>query len=198
MKGRCEISFIKRLFGGRSNDQARRDNLTFSTEQTAVAANQERQSKLFDMAAPNYQAAGKMLGEVGDYYGQMMKDPMEALAPELQQEQSAYKNISGSNQFQARGGGQISRQAGLDTQHLQNIAGIIQQGRARGAAGVGAVGSTVGQIAASQVSGSTNIGGLMSQLLNQFSGQNQQLYQNQQQAMSSAGAGIGQLLALFA
>jgi len=195
------MSFIGKLFGGSTNREQRLDT-TYQNAFLPITQQGSQYSKEYhDLAAPMIQQAGDATHEVGSYFSDIMKGGpamMSALAPELSKEATAYKNISDSNQFAPRGAGQISRQAGLDTQHLASIADIVQKARPMAAQGLAGIAQMLYGAGQNQEQLSLGEQGTIGGLLNQFRTSNLQEKQMRLQSISQLVGAIGGVVGAFA
>ncbi len=192
------------LFGSRGpNKEEKRANQLYQSETLAQSRRaNDRADSFFNLSLPFFKQAGDTLGQSRDYFSKIMLDPYQGLAPELADEQSAYENVSRAGSFGPRGGGAVSRQAGLDAEHLHGITNIIAGGRAGAARDLGSIGAMLAQIGGGAASGGTSSAGMSLDALNAMQQNNLRLQNERMQRSGerwdSAGATIGSLLSLFA
>ncbi len=169
------MSFIKKLFGGRTKREERLDKEYESAFLPLVKQGSEQGRYYSGLVAPTLARADATLKPVQDYHeailhgGQAMYD---ALAPELSGLATAHKNISGQSMFAPRGSGQVSRQSELDTGYLKGIGDIIGKARPESAAALGSIANLLYGLTTGFASASQGQTGTIGNLLNQFKATN--------------------------
>lgn len=169
------MSFLGKLFGGRTSREKRLDTAYENTFLPLVQQGAGYAKEYHDLVAPTLGKAEATLAPVQDYFSKILQGGqpmMEALSPELSGVATAHKNASAQSMFAPRGAGQVSRQGQLDTQYLQSIGDIIGKARPEAASQLGSIASLLYNLTTAFGSMSQGQAGTIGNLLNQFKATN--------------------------
>lgn len=194
------MSFISKLFGGRTGREKRQDSAFESSFLPIVQQGAAYGKEYHDLASPTLAKATDTLAKPTDYFSKILGGGAEmynALSPELSGESTAYKNVSAGSEFAPRGSGQVSRQGQLDTTHLQNISSIISGARSGAANSLTSISQILASLGLGEAGASTNSAGTIGSLLQNYKNTNleERKFRTQQlnQMMQEFGSFIGGL-----
>jgi hypothetical protein len=192
------MSFIGKLFGGRTEREKRLDREYENAFLPLVQQGAKQGQEYHALVAPRLAQADATLKPVQDYFSNILQGGqgmMDALSPELSSLSTAHKNISAQSQFAPRGSGQVSRQGELDTQYLKSIGDIIGKARPEAAGQLGSIASLLYNLTTAFASTAQGQTGTIGNLLNQFRAGNMAERNARQegigQAMQTLGTFIG-------
>lgn len=188
------MSFIGKLFGGRTNREQRLDSEYEKSFLPLVQQGAAQGKAYYDLVSPTMQRADQAINPAQDYFTKILQggQPMlDALSPELSDLATAHKNLGEQAQYSPRGSGQVSRQGELNTQYMKSIGDIIGKARPEAASGLSSIASLLYNLTTAFASASQGQTGTIGNLLNQFRNQNLQERGLRSDQLSSTLSGLG-------